>query len=142
MDGAEENPDWIDSIPTLQANPDDVCQLAQLARDFHAQDAVIVDQEPESLTDDLVFDAMERHGEDPIVAEFRNIIADLDRGQQVQVVALMWIGRGDYDLSEWDRAKMDADEQKTDYTADYLLAHPLLADYLDEGLEVLGYHCD
>lgn len=142
MDGSEQSAEGVDSVPTLQVNPDDVCQLIQLARDFHAQDSVVVDDEPESLTDDLVFDAMERHGEDPIVGEFRSIIADLDRGQQAQVVTLMWVGRGDYDLAEWSDALADAEEQLTDYTADYLLAHPMLADYLDEGLEMLGHHCE
>lgn len=129
-------------MPTLQVNPDDVCQLIQLARDFHAQDSVVVEGEPESLTDDLVFDVLQLHEEDPFVTEFRNIIADLDRGQQGQVVSLMWLGRGDYDLSEWDDANKDAEEEWTDYTADYLLAHPMLADHLDEGLAMLGYHCD
>lgn len=142
MEYGEESADWIETVPALQVNPDDVCQLIQLARDFHAQDSVVFDNEPESLTDDLVFDALERHGGDPVVAEFRNIIEDLDRGQQVQVVGLLWVGRGDYDLSEWRRAMSDAEGQWSDYTADYLLAHPLLADYLDEGLEMLGYHCE
>jgi hypothetical protein len=142
MDGSEHSAERVDAAPSLQVNPDDVCQLIQLARDFHAQDSVVFDDEPESLTDDLVFDALERHGEDPIVAEFRNIIADLDRSQQVQVVTLLWVGRGDYDLTEWKEAIDDAEEQWTDYTADYLLAHPLLADYLGDGLEMLGYHCE
>lgn len=141
MDGSEESADWIETVPALQVNPDDVCRLIQLARDFHAQDSVVFKNEPESLTDDRVFDSLERHGEDPIVAEFRNIIADLDRRQQVEVVALMWVGRSDYDLGEWGQAMTDAYEEWTDYTADYLLAHPLVADYLDDGLEMLGYRC-
>lgn len=142
MEGSKQSADRVETTPTLQVNPDNVCQLIQLARDFHAQDSVVVEEEPESLTDDLVFNALEQHGEDPIVAEFRNIIADLDRGQQVQVVTLMWVGRGDYDLVEWDDAIADADGQWTEYTADYLLAHPLLADQLNEGLEMLGHHCE
>lgn len=142
MDDSKESADWIDEVPSLQVNPGDVCQLIQLARDFHAKDSVVIDDEPESLTDDLVFDALEQHGKDPVVAEFRNIIDDLDRGQQVQVVGLLWVGRGDYDLSEWQRATSDAEEQWSDHTADYLLAHPMLAEYLGEGLELLGYRCD
>lgn len=142
MDDSEQPAKGIETAATLQVNPDDVCQLIQLARDFHAQDSVVFEDEPESLTDDLIFDALERHGEDPIVAEFQNIIADLDREQQVQVVTLLWVGRGDYDLSEWQEALSDAGDQWTNYTADYLLAHPLLADYLGDGLEMLGYHCE
>lgn len=142
MDASDRPAEDIETTVTLQVNPDDVCQLIQLARDFHAQDSVVFENEPESLTDDLVFDALERHAEDPVVAEFRNIIADLDRGQQIQVVTLLWVGRGDFDLSEWQEALDEAEDQWTDYTADYLLAHPMLADYLGDGLEMLGYHCD
>ncbi|RFF26853.1 MULTISPECIES: DUF3775 domain-containing protein [unclassified Wenzhouxiangella] len=142
MDGRKQSADRNETTPTLRVNPDDVCQLIQLARDFHAQDSVVVEDEPDSLTDDLVFNALEQHGEDPIVGEFRNIIADLDRGQQVQLVTLLWVGRGDYDLVEWSDAAAEADAQWTEYTADYLLAHPLLADHLNEGLEMLGHHCE
>ena len=142
MDGSERPAEQSEGRANLEVNPDDVCQLIQLARDFHAQDSVIFDDEPESLTDDLVFDVLEQHGEDPIVAEFRNILADLDRDQQVQVVLLMWLGRGDYDTNEWKEARGDAEEQWTDFTADYLLAHPLVAEYLEDGLELLGFHCE
>lgn len=136
----EQTPAEIDS-PVLDVNPENVCQLIQLARDFHAQDAVVVPDEPESSPDDLTV-AFSAHSGNPILEEFRNIIADLDRGQQVQLVALMWVGRGDYDADEWDWVVEEADAEWTDYTADYLLAHPLVAEQLRDGLEMFGYSCD
>ncbi len=125
----------------LEVNPDDVCQLIQLARDFHAQDAVALPDEPSKPDMSLSAAAMQPHAGNPLVEEFRAIIEDLDRSQQVQVVALLWLGRGDYDTEEWETLMEDAADAWSDHTADYLLAHPLLADQLLEGLEMLGHSC-
>jgi hypothetical protein len=126
----------------LEVNPDDVCQLIQLARDFHAQDAIVVPDEPSEPDMSLGVAAMQPHAGNPLLEEFRTIIQDFDRSQQVQVVALLWLGRGDYDVEEWEELLEDATDAWSDHTADYLLAHPLLADQLTEGLELLGFSCD
>ena len=81
-------------------------------------------------------------GRDPAYAELRLTINDLEPDQQVSIVALMWLGRGDYQADEWHRALADARERWTDRTADYLIGTPLLADYLAEGLDQLGYARD
>jgi len=52
------------------------------------------------------------------------------------------MGRGDYDLEEWEDAVQDALEARTDRTWEYLLAHPLVADYLEKGLIQQGYACE
>lgn len=129
-------------MPTLDVNPDDICRLAQLAREFHAQDAVAIPDEPASPLDQWVMDALGDHVGDSALEEFRNIISDFDRDQQVQAVALMWLGRGDYDLDEWESLLQDAGEAWTPWAADYLMAHPMLADHLIDGLDLLGYSCD
>jgi hypothetical protein len=51
------------------------------------------------------------------------------------LVALMWVGRGDYSLEEWDEALKFAEETWTERTAEYLVGTPLLADFLAEGLQ-------
>jgi hypothetical protein len=53
----------------------------------------------------------------------------------MMLVALMWLGRGDYALEEWEDALEFAEETYTDHTAEYLVGTPLLADYLAEGLQ-------
>ena len=128
--------------PMLDVNPDDVCQLIQLARDFHAQDAVVLPDETPGPSSDLLAATFSGHAGDPILEQFRSVVTDLERDQQVQLVALLWLGRGDYGPEEWQTALADADAEWTDYTADYLLAHPLVADQLNEGLALLGYSCD
>lgn len=129
-------------MPTLDVNPENVCRLIQLAREFHAQDAVIIPDEPGSPADDWPTRILDTYPADTTLAEFRTIVTDLDRDQQIQVVALLWLGRGDYEVEDWDALLQDADDAWTTYTADYLIAHPLLAEYLTDGLDLLGYRCD
>lgn len=127
-------------MATLAVGPDDILRLSQLAREFHAQEAVAVpEDEPEGLGDEWLDDAFEDHHEDAFLGEFRAIILDLEPDQQMQVVALLWLGRGDYEPEEWELAVEDAVDAWTPRTADYLIAHPMLSDHLEEGLRMLGY---
>ncbi len=128
-------------MPSLDVNPDNVCRLIQLAEEFHAQEAVVIEDEPTSPTEDWPMQILASHAGDSTLDEFRSIINDLDRGQQEQVVALLWLGRGDYEVEEWQSLLRDVNEAWTSYTADYLIAHPLLPTYLTDGLELLGYRC-
>lgn len=125
----------------LDINPDTVCQLIALAREFHAQEAVVIPFEPDSGGDDWHVQILAAHAGDPTLDVFRSLVDDLARDQQQQVVALMWLGRGDYALAEWDDALADAADAWTESTADYLIAHPMLPDYLTDGLDQHGYRC-
>jgi hypothetical protein len=78
-------------------------------------------------------------GPDPAYAELMATVEDLEPDQQVGLVALMWLGRGDYTLEDWQQALSDAGDSWTERTAEYLIETPLLADYLAEGLERLGF---
>ncbi len=62
-------------------------------------------------------------------------IEDLEPDQQAELVALMWIGRGDMEPEEWDAATELAIERHEGATAAYLLSHPHVSDYIEEGLD-------
>jgi hypothetical protein len=72
---------------------------------------------------------------DPAFAELKATIEDLEPDQQVSLVSLMWLGRGDYTFDEWEKALAQAGDSWTERTAEYLIGTPLLADYLTDGLE-------
>jgi len=76
---------------------------------------------------------------DPAYAELKATIDDLEPDQQIDLIGLMWLGRGDYGADEWDRVLADARDAWNARTADYLIGTPLLADYLADGLEQVGY---
>jgi len=70
--------------------------------------------------------------------ELRELIDDLNVDEAADLVALVWIGRGDYDAAEWTEAVNEARQRRGTRTSSYLLGLPLLADYLEEGLEAIG----
>lgn len=73
-----------------------------------------------------------------IVAELDAFIAGLNEDEQVNLVALMWVGRGTFDAEEWEEAVETARNEASTPTADYLKGTPHLADHLENGLDALG----
>lgn len=72
--------------------------------------------------------------------EMISFISDLSHGAQIDLVAIMWLGRND-GPDDWTEAQQLAEDQRNDYTAQYLAGTPLLADYLEEGLARIGRDC-
>ncbi len=128
-------------MTTLEVSSETVCRLIQLAREFHAQEGVVIPDEPGSPADDWPTQILASHAGDLTLEEFCAIVADLEPDQQQQVVALLWLGRGDFGLDEWQETLDRAGDEWTPDTAHYLIAHPLLAEYLSEGLELHGLRC-
>ena len=126
----------------LDINPATICFLIDKAHEFHAKEDVVIPDTPGSPSEDWALQVLADHADDATFQEFKTTIADLDRDQQVQLVALLWLGRGDYDVEEWDEAVAEAGRLWNSRTAEYLISHPLLADYFEEGLDLLGYSCE
>lgn len=126
----------------LDVNPDIICRLIELAREFHAQEQVVIPETPGNPSGDWAAQTLASHIEDMSFQEFKSIVEDLEPAQQIQVVALLWMGRGDYAVEEWEDALEQARDDWTPKTAEYLVVHPLLATYLTEGLDLLGYSCE
>jgi len=108
----------------LNVNPETVRFIIDKAHEFQ-----MLDVEPED-------DSAEAR--DPSYAELKATIDDLEPDQQVDLITLMWVGRGDYRAEEWQHALADARDRWNERTAEYLIETPLLSDYLSEGLDRLG----
>jgi hypothetical protein len=110
---------------------------------FQAKEGVVI---PEPIADspaeNWAMQILADHSDDHTMQEVSAAIDDLDDGQQAELVALMWLGRGDYVLAEWEAAVEDAAEARSDHTPEYLLGHPQVSFYLEEGLAEHGYSCD
>jgi len=76
---------------------------------------------------------------DATSTELRAAIDNLNDDEICDVVALAWVGRGDYDQRGWGEARLLARERQRGLASDYLLGMPALGDYLEEGLSILGY---
>jgi hypothetical protein len=126
----------------LNLNPDTVCFLISRARVFHSKEEVVLPDAPDNPADDWGRQVLADHASDPVFQEFKATIDDLEPDQQQALVALMWVGRNDFGPEEWVAALQEARQNWGENTAEYLIAHPLLADYLLEGLNLLGYSCE
>lgn len=96
-------------------------ELDEQARDNHHHDG-LAEEKTENLTS----------------VELRELIGDLNVDEAAELVALAWIGRGDFDAAEFADAVEEARRRGRRGTAKYLLGLPLLGDYLEEGLEAIG----
>lgn len=93
------------------------------------------DQDQDQSDSDTI---LEERRDDATADELKSFIASCNVDEQVSLVALAWIGRGTFGPSELAEAKETAAAQSVTPTEDYLLGIPLLADYLEEGLDLLG----
>ncbi|HEU5275637.1 MAG TPA: DUF3775 domain-containing protein [Xanthobacteraceae bacterium] len=128
-------------VPSLSISPDKVCFFILKAREFEAKDVVTDPGDASNATDDGMRSVLEDHSDDPTQQELRAFIDTLTEDEQVDLVALMWLGRGDGDVGEWGELRREAARLHNNHTARYLLGKPLLADHLDEGLSRLGQRC-
>jgi hypothetical protein len=71
-------------------------------------------------------------------SELSRFIRDLNVDEQIDLVALMWLGRGDGDLDNWKELRAEASRARNNRTASYLIGTPMLADYLEEALSQFG----
>jgi hypothetical protein len=126
----------------LSLNPETVCFLINKAHEFHAKEEVVIPEIPNSPADDWGRQILADHVDDFSYQEMVAAIHDLEPDQACELLVLMWLGRGDYEMDEWQEALRDAKEQWDSQTVSNLIATPLLADYWSEGLELLDYRCE
>lgn len=128
-------------VVTLSLSPERVCYIIVKARARDAKD-VVTDPDPASDgPDDGMREVLEDHPDDPVDEELAGAITSLNEDQQIDLVTLAWLGRGDQDVSTWNALRTEAAARREVATARYLLGMPLFGDYLEEGLARLGYSC-
>jgi hypothetical protein len=127
--------------PTLQIPLEKVCFVIMKAKEFDAKDEVTDPGSGSNPSDDKQAAVLEDHEDDPVLEELRALIMSLSFDEQVDLVALMWLGRDEYAAADWHAVRAEAAEAHNSRTASYLCGSPLLADHLADGLSSLGYSC-
>jgi hypothetical protein len=120
---------------------DKVCFVILKARQFDVKEGNADPDSGSNPIDDGMTDVLEHKPDDPVYAELVAFIRALDIEEQINLVALAWLGRGTYDKSEWPEALKTARDEHNNRTAQYLLGLPLLGDYLEEGRSQFGQGC-
>jgi hypothetical protein len=123
------------AMPELSISTEKVGFLIEKAREFDVKEAASDPDSGSNAADDGMIDVLEDNGGDPVEREIRGFIRALSEDEQVDLVALMRLGRGDRPIEEWDDLRREAADQYNGRTARYLLGEPMLGDLLAEGLE-------
>lgn len=128
--------------PALAISPEKVCFIIIKAKEFDAKDAVTEPDPGSNPSDDKDTAVLEDHEDDPVLEELTSLINSLSEDEQIDLVALTWLGRDDYSADDWLAVREEAGRAHNKRTAEYLLGTPLVGDFLEEGLSLLGYSCE
>jgi len=125
-------------MPELAISTDKVGFLIEKAREYDVKEGGTDLDSGSNGADDNMIDVLEDDGSDPVGQEIAGFIAAMTEEEQIDLVALMRLGRGDASIEEWEDLRREAAEGRNGRTARYLLGEPLLSDYLAEGLDAFG----
>ena len=128
--------------PMPEINPEKVCFIIEMARDLLSED-VGIEPDASNPTDDGERIAL-TDANGSMRRELVEYVRDLDADETAALLALAWIGRGDYEADDWQRAVKAASErgEKDAPAWRYLMDLPLLPDYLEDALSAFGRSCE
>ena len=131
-------------MPELAISADKVAFIIEKAREFDVKEGASDPDSGSNPSDDDEIDVLEDNSSDPVAAELAGFIGALNEDEQLDLVTLMWLGRGDGTVDEWDDLRARAAEARAEYKAprreavQYLLGEPMLGDLLADGMDELG----
>jgi hypothetical protein len=129
----------VKKIPELAISSEKVAAILAKARQFAVKDVVTDPDSSSNPSDDAMLSVLEDDADNSVRTELTAIIRGLKENEQIDLVAMTWLGRGDGDLDDWEDVRMEASRARNKRTAEYLLGIPLLGDYLDEALSQFGH---
>jgi hypothetical protein len=132
----------LETAPELSISPEKLCFIIAKAREFDVKDVVTDPGDSSNATDDAMLAVLEDHPDDPVVQELTGFIRALTEDEQIDLVALTWLGRGDGTVGEWADLRAEAARAHNRRTAAYLLGMPLLSNHLEDALSQFEISCD
>jgi len=114
-----------------------VAYIAMKAKEWDTKVESLELSDGSNPADDREAVVLEYDGEDTDAYELASAIERLNEDEKADLIALTWLGRGDFD--SYEEAREMALERMNERTAAYLMGDPRLGDHLSEGLALLGY---
>ena len=113
-----------------------VATVVDLARSLQVKEETDADQVTEDANSEAAL--LQETPDDMTEGALRQFIDELNDDEQAAMIALAWIGRGDYGPEDWDEARSLAAERNESDAATYLLEMEMLGDLLAEGVASFG----
>jgi hypothetical protein len=129
-------------MPELSVSIEQVEFLIAKAREFDVKEEVSDPDAASNAADDGMIDVLEDNADDPVAQEISGFVDALSVDEQIDLVTLVRLGRGDGSADEWNDLRAETVRSHNRHTARYLLGQPMLGDLLAEGLDELGLGFD
>ncbi len=141
-----EEPDDTNADEALTITPEQVCFIIIKAREFDVKEADDEQDSGSNPSDHQEMEVLEDTPDDPVQQEIAEFISAMNEDEQIDLVALAWLGRDpDSTLEDWPAVRKEAANAHTSRrgsTARYLLGIPELGDFLEEGLSMFSKSCE
>ena len=126
-----------DDSDELTISPEKVFFIIVKAREFDEKVAPTDPDSGSNPSDDRGVDVLEEEAEDTVEEELEAALGALNADEQLDLIALMWLGRGDF--ASFAQAREEAEDMRDKHIPSYLMGTPKLGDFVEEGLAQLGY---
>jgi hypothetical protein len=131
-----------DTLPELSISPEKLCFIIAKAREFDVKDVATDPGDSSNAVDDAMLSVLEDNPDDPVQQELIGFIRALSEDEQIDLVTLVWLGRGDGTIADWDDLRAEASRAHNRRTASYLLSKPLLSNHLEDAITQFGMSCE
>ena len=115
-----------------------VVRIIACAREHDARDHGWKDALESGFSEENDLLVLSEFGGEGEQSELAVILGELNDEEQASLVALAWVGRGAFSPGEIAEAIEAAKADAASKAGNYLMGIPLLADYLEDGLDKLG----
>ena len=120
----------------LTIDPDKVCHIVVKARALDAGLEFAGDDPDSALAGEAIEERFDEETSDATGAELAAFIDGLNVDEQLDLMALTWLGRGEF--ASFAEARKEAQDMRDKHIPTYLKGTPKLGDFLEEGLAQLG----
>lgn len=130
------------NMPELSISPEKAFYILMKAREFEEKTEPSGMEDGSNPADDKSVAVLEDNPEDATEEELTAALDGLNEDEQLDLVALTWIGRGDFSIGDWIAAREEAKSVTHKHISNYLIGTPLFSEYLEEGLGLAGVDLD
>jgi hypothetical protein len=129
-------------MPELRISTEKVCAFIEAAREVAGKVPSTAGDRTTTGDNSKLVTIEDYAGDDDRRREMIEFVAGLNVEEQTDLLALIWLGRGDYDIAEWDDALTEAEARIAARDPDYMIGDAALPQYLGDGLEAFGRTCE
>jgi Protein of unknown function (DUF3775) len=129
-------------MPELRISTAKVCDFLEAAREVAGLVPPTTGDRTTSGDDSPLLTIEDNPEADGRRGQMFEFINGLNSEERTDLLALIFVGRGDFDIAEWPDAVREAHDRLVDRDPDFMIGDAALPEYLGDGLNVFGKTCD